>query len=50
MEATGTPLLISDHGRPCLEVRRYTPAHRPNPLDQLRGSLGHFHDPLLPPA
>ena len=50
VEATGTPLLISDHGRPCLEVRRYTPAHRPNPLDQLRGSLGHFHDPLLPPA
>ncbi|MFZ4803902.1 MAG: type II toxin-antitoxin system Phd/YefM family antitoxin [Synechococcus lacustris] len=50
VEATGSPLVISDHGRPCLEIRPYSPPNPANPLEQLRGSLRHFHDPLLPPT
>ena len=49
VEASGEPLVITDHGRPTLEVRPYRPA-RPaaDPLEQLRGSVLHFDDPFAP--
>ncbi len=49
VEASGEPLVVTDHGRPTLEVRPYRPA-RPDadPLGQLRGSVLRFDDPFAP--
>jgi antitoxin (DNA-binding transcriptional repressor) of toxin-antitoxin stability system len=49
VEASGEPLVITDHGRPTLEVRPYRPV-RPdaNPLAELRGSVLRFDDPFAP--
>jgi antitoxin (DNA-binding transcriptional repressor) of toxin-antitoxin stability system len=49
MEASGEPLVMTDHGRPTLEVRPYRPA-RPaaDPLEELRGSVLRFDDPFAP--
>jgi antitoxin (DNA-binding transcriptional repressor) of toxin-antitoxin stability system len=49
VEASGEPLVVTDHGRPTLEVRPYRPA-RPDadPLAELRGSVQRFDDPFAP--
>jgi antitoxin (DNA-binding transcriptional repressor) of toxin-antitoxin stability system len=49
VETSGEPLVVTDHGRPTLEVRPYRPA-RPdaNPLEELRGSVLRFDDPFAP--
>jgi antitoxin (DNA-binding transcriptional repressor) of toxin-antitoxin stability system len=49
VEASGSPLVVTDHGRPTLEVRPYRPA-RPaaDPLEELRGSVLRFDDPFAP--
>jgi prevent-host-death family protein len=49
VEASGEPLVVTDHGRPTLEVRPYRPA-RPaaDPLEELRGSVLRFDDPFAP--
>ena len=41
--------MVTDHGRPTLEVRPYRPA-RPDadPLGQLRGSVLRFDEPFEP--
>ena len=49
VEATGEPVIITDHGQPKLEVRAYTPVER-NPLETLRGSVLQYHVPLAPVA
>jgi antitoxin (DNA-binding transcriptional repressor) of toxin-antitoxin stability system len=49
VEASGEPLVITDHGRPCLEVRPYRP-QTDDPLERLRGSVLHFEDPFEPVA
>jgi len=43
VEASGEPLVVTDHGRPTLEVRPYRPA-RPaaDLLEELRGSVLRF--------
>ena len=47
--ASGESLVVTDHGRPTLEVRPYRPA-RPDadPLGQLRGSVLRFDEPFAP--
>ena len=49
VEASGEPLVVTDHGRPTLEVRPYSPA-RPaaDPLEELRDSVLRFDDPFTP--
>ena len=49
VEASGESLVVTDHGRPTLEVRLYRPA-RPDadPLGQLRGSVLRFDEPFAP--
>jgi antitoxin (DNA-binding transcriptional repressor) of toxin-antitoxin stability system len=49
IEATGEPVVITDHGQPKLEVRPYKP-HVRDPLDVLRGSLLHYENPTVPVA
>lgn len=50
VEATGRPLIVTDHGRPAVEVR---PVARPSSdaLEALRGSVNWLDDsmdPVLP--
>lgn len=47
VEANGEPLIVTDHGRPTLEIRRYIPRERP-PLEVLKGSVVEYHDPTEP--
>jgi len=49
VEASGETLVVTDHGRPTLEVRPYRPAQPDaDPLEELRGSVLRFHDPFAP--
>jgi antitoxin (DNA-binding transcriptional repressor) of toxin-antitoxin stability system len=48
VESSGDPIVITDKGRPAIEVRRYRADQR-SPLDRLRGSvveLSHPFDPV----
>lgn len=50
IETTGEPIVITDHGRPALEVRPWRPAQSSpaDPLQHLRGSVLHYADPFAP--
>lgn len=48
VEATGEPIVVTDHGRPALEIRPYRAVAKRDPLDVLRGSVIRFDDPLSP--
>ncbi len=47
VEVSGEPVIITDHGEPRLEIRRYqaTPDH---PLEKLRGTVLYFDRPTEP--
>lgn len=47
VEATGEPIVVTDHGKPALEIRPYRAADR-DPLALLRSSVVRFDDPLSP--
>lgn len=47
IEATGEPLIVTDHGKPALEVRPYRVAKR-SPLDVLRSSVLRYENPTEP--
>jgi antitoxin (DNA-binding transcriptional repressor) of toxin-antitoxin stability system len=49
VEASGEPIVITDNGRPTLEVRRYRQPAR-DPLAVLRGSVLRYDDPMEPVA
>jgi hypothetical protein len=49
IESGGKPVVVTDHGEPKLEVRRYQPVGH-KPLDILRGSLLRFDQPTEPVA
>lgn len=44
VEASGESLIVTDHGKPALEVRPYRDIER-NPLDVLRGSVMRYDNP-----
>ena len=52
IEASGEPLVVTDHGRPALEVRPYRPidSATADPLELLRGSLLRYDEPFDPVA
>jgi antitoxin (DNA-binding transcriptional repressor) of toxin-antitoxin stability system len=47
VETSGEPLVITDNGRPTVEIRRFRPADQ-NPLDRLKGSVAEYHAPVEP--
>jgi antitoxin (DNA-binding transcriptional repressor) of toxin-antitoxin stability system len=47
VEASGESVIVTDHGKPTLEVRPYR-NHERNPLDVLRGSVVRCDDPTEP--
>ncbi|MGF7134071.1 antitoxin (DNA-binding transcriptional repressor) of toxin-antitoxin stability system [Paraburkholderia sp. EB58] len=44
IEASRESVIVTDHGKPALEVRPYRGAER-NPLDVLRGSVVRYDNP-----
>ena len=49
IESSGEPLVVTDHGRPVLEVRPYR-APNADPLDLLRGTVTRYENPTEPVA
>lgn len=49
VEASGESVIVTDHGKPALEVRPYRSVQR-NPLDVLRGSIVRYDNPMDPVA
>jgi prevent-host-death family protein len=47
VEASGESVIVTDHGKPTLEVRPYRDNER-NPLDVLRGSVVRYSNPTEP--
>lgn len=47
IEATGEPLIVTDHGEPKLEIRRVDRTTH-NPLDVLKGTVLRYDDPFEP--
>ena len=47
IEKEGVSVVVTDHGQPRLEVRRYRASAR-NPLDVLRGTVLRYEQPLAP--
>lgn len=47
VEASGEPVIVTDKGRPTIEVRRYK-ADKRSPLERLRGSVIELNDPFEP--
>lgn len=47
IENSGESVVITDYGRPTLEVRPYRPTDR-DPLDVLRGSVKRYEQPTEP--
>lgn len=52
IEASGEPLVITDHGRPTLVVQPYRPTDpgAADPLQQLRGTVLRYEAPFQPVA
>lgn len=49
IEASGSSVIVTDHGKPTLEVRPFRGIGR-NPLDVLRGSVVSYQNPTEPVA
>lgn len=47
IESSGETVIVTDHGKPALEVRPYRGKER-TPLDILRGSVVHYENPTDP--
>ena len=49
IEASGESVIVTDHGKPALEVRPYRGTDR-KPLDVLRGTVVRYKNPTEPVA
>ncbi|MES9901915.1 MAG: hypothetical protein ABW168_04420 [Sedimenticola sp.] len=47
VESSGDAVIVTDHGKPTIEVRRYRKIER-NPLDILKGSVTEYTNPTEP--
>lgn len=47
VESSGTSLIVTDHGKPSIEIRPYHAIER-SPLDILKGSVTEYVDPTEP--
>ena len=45
VEETGQTIIVTDHGKPVIEVRPYRKDER-TPIEMLRGSVIRFDDPV----
>lgn len=49
VEASGEPLIVTDHGRPALEIRRVAQSKQ-DPFEILKGSVLWYERPFDPAA
>ena len=49
VESTGKAVIVTDHGRPAIEVRKYRDRRR-DPLAILKGSVAAYSQPTEPVA
>lgn len=47
VESSGKAVVVTDHGKPTIEVRPYRDTTR-SPLEQLRGSVIEYAEPFEP--
>lgn len=47
VEASGEPIIVTDHGKPSLEIRRIEKPKQ-DPLEALRGTVLRYDDPFEP--
>ena len=47
VESSGDAVIVTDHGKPTIEVRRYRKSER-TPLDVLKGSVTEYAEPTEP--
>jgi antitoxin (DNA-binding transcriptional repressor) of toxin-antitoxin stability system len=47
VEASGEPIVITEHGKPTLEIRPYSGTKR-DPFEILKGSVLRYDDPFEP--
>lgn len=47
VERSGEAIIVTDHGKPTVEVRPYHP-DTPSPLEQLKGCITEYQAPLEP--
>lgn len=47
VESSGDAVIVTDHGKPTIEVRRYQKTER-SPLEILKGSVTEYVDPTEP--
>lgn len=48
IESSGKSIIITDHGRPTLEIRKFKPQNDMTPLDMLRNTVIKFERPFDP--
>lgn len=49
VESTGKQVIVTDHGKPTIEVRKYRDKAR-DPLEVLKGSVTEYAQPTKPVA
>jgi antitoxin (DNA-binding transcriptional repressor) of toxin-antitoxin stability system len=49
VEASGEAVIVTDHGKPSIEIRKFRPVDR-DPLQTLKGSVTRYIDPFEPVA
>ena len=49
VEQDGEPIIITDHGKPVLELKAYVSSYI-DPIERLKGSVVEFIDPFEPVA
>ncbi len=49
VEFSGIPLIVTDHGKPSIEIRPYHTKER-SPFDILKGSITEYDNPTEPVA
>lgn len=49
VESSGRSLIVTDHGKPTLEVRPFHPSNA-DPLAALKGTVVKYDDPMAPVA
>ncbi|MDR0781304.1 MAG: hypothetical protein LBF16_11535 [Pseudomonadales bacterium] len=50
IEKSGQGIIITDHGKPALEIKPYRTKAKADPLESLRGTVIRYDDPLSPIA
>lgn len=48
VETSGEPIIVTDNGRPTLEIRRLPPQRDGDPLQRLKGSVLWYDRPFDP--